>query len=95
VNGTPVVGNYDKVVGAAVGRAVEATGLSLDEHTDWDAVLVVGGPGKIKQRFQVTVRDRSNLEIGRIEEWRPVDCVLCTVIALRAGPVAIGPSATK
>jgi hypothetical protein len=74
-----------------VNEACELTGLALDDHTDWDAVIVVGAPGKIKQRFQVTVRNRSNLEIGRIEEWRPVDCVMCTVIALRAGPAAVGP----
>jgi hypothetical protein len=91
VNETPVVGNYDKTVAKAVDEACELAGLPLDDHTDWDAVIVVGGPGKIKQRFQVTLRDRSNLEIGRIEEWRPVDCVMCTVIALRAGPAAVGP----
>ena len=28
---------------------------------------------------------------GDIEEWRPVDAVTCTVIALRAGPAAAGP----
>ena len=93
VNETPVVGNYDKTVGAAVNEACEKAGLPLDDHTDWDAVIVVGGPGKIKQRFNVVVRDRNNLEIGRIEEWRPVDCVMCTVIALRAGPAAVGPKA--
>jgi hypothetical protein len=93
VNETPVVGNYDKAVSAAVEEACENTGLPLDDHTDWDAVIVVGGAGKIKQRFNIEVRDRNNLEIGKIEEWRPVDCVQCTVIALRAGPVAAGPKA--
>ncbi|HZE96095.1 MAG TPA: hypothetical protein VE981_03630 [Planctomycetota bacterium] len=93
VGETPVVGNYDKTVTAAVEAACEKTGLGIDDHTDWDAVIVVGGPGKIKQRFNLVVRDRNNLEIGKIEEWRPVDCVLCTVIALRAGPAAAGPKA--
>jgi hypothetical protein len=93
VNETPVVGNYDKAVKEAVAEAHEKTGLSLDDHTDWDAVLLIGGPGKVSQRFNIVVRDRNNLEIGKIEEWRPVDCVLCTVIALRAGPVAAGPKA--
>jgi len=91
VNNTPVVGNYDQNVLAAVEAACEKAGLPLDDHTDWDAVIVVGGPGKIKERFNITVRDRNNLEIGKIEEWRPVDCVTCTVIALRAGPAAVGP----
>jgi len=91
VGDVPVVGNYDERVNRAVNDACERAGLQLDDHTDWDVVFVVGGPGKIKQRFRVTVRDRSQREIGTIEEWRPVDCVMCTVVALRAGPVAVGP----
>jgi hypothetical protein len=91
VNDTPVVGNYDERVTAAVNEACERTGLPLDDHTDWDVAFVVGGPGKIKQRFRVTVRDRNQRELGTIEEWRPVDCVMCSVVALRAGPVAVGP----
>jgi hypothetical protein len=92
VNETPVVGNYEQHVAAAVEEACKRTGLPLDDHTDWDAVFVVGGPGKIKQRFRVTVRDRNQMEIGTIEEWRAVDAMMCTVIALRAGPVAAGPN---
>jgi hypothetical protein len=91
VNGYPVFGNYDPAVLAAVNESWETTGLPLDDHTDWDAVIVVGGPGKIKLRTEIIIRDRGNLEIGKIEEWRPVDAVTCTVVALRAGPVAIGP----
>jgi len=41
--------------------------------------------------LRVTVRDRNQRELGTIEEWRPVDCVMCSVIALHAGPVAAGP----
>ena len=91
IGDVPVVGNYDDRVTAAVNSACERVGLPLDDHTDWDVVLQVGAPGKIKQRFRVTVRDRNLREIGTIEEWRPVDCLMCTVIALRAGPAAVGP----
>jgi hypothetical protein len=91
VGDVPVVGNYDERVTAAVNDACERAGLPLDDHTDWDVVFTVGGRGKIKQRFRVTVRDRNQREIGTIEEWRPVDCVMCEVVALRAGPVAVGP----
>ena len=91
VGDVPVVGNYDDRVNRAVNDGCERAGLPLDDHTDWDVVLQVGGPGKIKQRIRVTVRDRNMRELGTIEEWRPVDCLMCTVIALRAGPVAIGP----
>jgi len=92
VDGVPVVGNYDKTVMAAVNAACEQTELPLDEHTDWDAVITIGGRGQIKLRTEVIIKNRSNLEIGRIEEWRPVDCIQCSVIALRAGPVAAGRS---
>ena len=92
VGDVPVVGNYDDRVTAAVNSACERAGLPLDDHTDWDVVFQVGAPGKIKQRFRVIVRDRNLREIGTIEEWRPVDCLMCTVIALRAGPAAVGPN---
>ena len=91
VNDVPVVGNYDERLNAAVNEACGRAGLPLDDHTDWDVVFIVGGPGKIKQRVRVTVRDRNQRELGTIEEWRPVDCVMCSVIALHAGPVAAGP----
>jgi len=91
VGDVPVVGNYDERVTAAVNEGCERAGLPLDDHTDWDVVLRIGSPGKIKQRFRVIVRDRKHAEIGTIEEWRPVDCLMCTVVALHAGPVAVGP----
>lgn len=90
VDGMPVVGDFDKTVTVAVNDACEKVGLPLDDHTDWDAVITIGGPGKIKERTEVIIRNRSNLEIGKLEEWRPIDCVQCSVIALRAGPVAVG-----
>jgi hypothetical protein len=58
----------------------------------WDIIGVVEGPGKITQRTDVIVRDRSTgLEIGKIEQWPPTDCVRLRIIALQAGPVAVGP----
>jgi hypothetical protein len=71
---------------------VARTRTSVDDHSNWDAIVVVGGPGKIKQRFKLSVKNKGNLEVGTIEEWRPVDCVMCKVIALHAGPVAVGPA---
>ncbi len=91
MDGNPVVGNYDATVLAAVQAAIEKTRLCLDDHTDWDAVIEVGGPGKIKLRTEIIVRDRGGLQIGKIEEWPFVDATMCTVVALRAGPVAVGP----
>ncbi|HEX7899006.1 MAG TPA: hypothetical protein VF950_14680 [Planctomycetota bacterium] len=87
----PVIGNYDKPVASAVNEACEKTGLGIDDHTDWDAVIVLGGPGMIKLRTEIIIRNSGNLEIGKLEEWRPVPAVTCKVIALRAGPAAAGP----
>jgi hypothetical protein len=92
VNGMPIVGNFEPSVRAAVEAAVARTRTSVDDHSNWDAIVVVGGPGKIKQRFKLSVKNKGNLEVGTIEEWRPVDCVMCKVIALHAGPVAVGPA---
>ena len=93
VGDVPVIGDYEKHVLEAVNKACEKIGLPLDDHTDWDAVIVVGGPGMIKLRTEIIIRDRGNLEIGKVEEWRPVNAVTCKVVALRAGPVAVGPKA--
>ena len=64
---------------------------AIDDHQTWDAVMVVKGTGKLNQRFKKTVKLKGDT-VGEIEEWLPVDCVTCKVIALRAGPVAIGTS---
>ena len=91
VNGTPLAGNF----AAHVRKTFEEVGRRagfIDDHAPWDAVVVVVGPGKVSQRSTTSVRTRSNLEIGKLEEWRPIDCVRCNVIALHAGPVAVGPA---
>jgi hypothetical protein len=93
VNGVPVVGNFEPRVREAFYAAEEQTKSSIDDHTDWDAIIVVGGPGQVKQRFTKTVKVTvaGKLEEARVEEWLPVNCVMCKVIALHAGPVAVGP----
>jgi hypothetical protein len=90
VNGIPVAGNFASHVHQAFTTAQRNTRSSIDDHTKWDAILVVEGPGQVRQRFKTTVK-KDGETLGEIEEWLPVDCVLCRVIALRAGPVAVGP----
>jgi hypothetical protein len=91
VNGTPLAGNFATHVRQKFDEVGSRTGF-IDDHAPWDAVVVVVGPGKVSKRSTITVKNSSNLEVGKLEEWRPVDCVQCKVIALRAGPVAIGPA---
>ncbi len=45
---------------------------------------------RVRQRFKVVVT-KDGKTVGEIEEWRPADCVMGRVVALRAGPVAVGP----
>jgi hypothetical protein len=90
VNAVPVAGDFAPNVLAAFQTAQEHGRMGIDDHTDWDAIVEIGGPGKVRQRVKSTVK-KDGKTIGEIEEMRPVDCVMCRVIALRAGPVAVGP----
>jgi hypothetical protein len=90
VNDMPVAGDFEPHVLAAFQAAQENERLWIDDHKAWDAVVVIEGPGRVKQRFKAVVK-KDGQTVGEIEEWRPVDCVMCRVVALRAGPVAVGP----
>lgn len=91
--GTPVCGNYDPRVLRALEQAWYELDLDVTDRLPWDVVAMVEGPGTIDQRTIVTVRDRdTNLEIGKLEEWRRTGCVRLRIIGLRAGPVAAGPA---
>jgi hypothetical protein len=92
LNGIPVAGNYEPHVLKALEHAWYELKLNVNDHIEWDVVGVVEGPGKIGERITVILKDKStNLEIGKIEEYRPEDCINIKIIALRAGPVAVGP----
>jgi hypothetical protein len=92
VAGSPVGGWYEPHVRAALEHAWYALKLDVNDRIPWDVIGIVDGPGTIGQRTTVTVRSReTSLEIGKLEEWRPVDCVRLRIIALHAGPVAVGP----
>ena len=90
VNGTPVAGFYEPKIGAALSDAVHRTNMSVDDHAPWDVVAVVEGPGQLRERTSISVKNQGGLEIGKLEEWRPVDAVRMKIIGLRAGPVAVG-----
>jgi hypothetical protein len=91
LDGVPIGGNYEAHVLEALEHAWYELKLDVNDRIRWDVIGVVQGPGKLGERTVVTVRNDSNLEIGKIEEWRPVECVWLRIIALHAGPVAVGP----
>ncbi|HYE17575.1 MAG TPA: hypothetical protein VEA69_03970 [Tepidisphaeraceae bacterium] len=92
INGVPVAGNYDPHVLKALEHAWYELKLDVNDRITWDVVGVVEGNAKVGQRVTVTLRDKdTRLEIGKIEEYRPEDCVKIRITALHAGPVAVGP----
>jgi hypothetical protein len=90
INGIPLGGNYADNVNEAFKAVFEKTSSGPDDHTDWDVIAVVEGPGKISERTSADVRDGSTT-IGKIEGNRKVDCVVLKIVGLHAGPIAIGP----
>lgn len=93
-DGMPLGGNYEPHVLEALEHAWYHLKLDVNDRITWDLVGVVEGPGKIGERTTIILKNRdTNLEIGKMEEYRPVDCVRIKIIALHAGPVAVGPRA--
>jgi flagellin-specific chaperone FliS len=93
VDGTPVGGNYEKYVLKALETAWYEQKLDVSDHIPWDALLLIEGPGQVRERTNVRLISKdTGLQIGTLEEWRPIDGVRVKVIALRAGPVCVGPN---
>jgi len=92
VNGIPVGGSYEGYVQKALEHAWYELKLDVNDRITWDIIAVVEGPGKIGERTNRTLKDASTgREMGKIEEWPPVECIRVRVIGLHAGPVAVGP----
>jgi hypothetical protein len=85
INGVPVAGHYETAIAQAVMNVERRTRKNLDEHTRWDVIGVIRGRGSIDRR---KVRELGHT---RLESWDPVPCVVMQIIALHAGPIAIGP----
>jgi hypothetical protein len=90
-NGVPLGGVYEPYINEALDHAAYELKLAIDDHTDWDLVGVVLGPGTIKERTKRTIR--IGMDTHEVEEWIPHHCLRMRVIALRAGPVVVGPRA--
>jgi hypothetical protein len=92
LDGVPLAGRYEPHVVAALEHAWYELKLDVSDRIAWDVVAIVEGPARIAERTTVILRDRdTNLEVGKLEEYRPISCVELRVIALHAGPVAVGP----
>jgi hypothetical protein len=66
--------------------------LDVNDRIPWDLIAVVEGPSTIGERTQRVIRDASTgAELGKVEEWPGVDCLVLRIVGLHAGPVAIGP----
>ncbi|KAK0713479.1 hypothetical protein B0T26DRAFT_782443 [Lasiosphaeria miniovina] len=87
--GVPLGGVYEGYVDKALDHAAYELKLAIDDHKPWDVVGVVLGPGSIRERTKRVIR-RGGVE-ETVEEWLPIDCLRLRVVALRAGPVVVGP----
>ncbi|KAK0701302.1 hypothetical protein B0H67DRAFT_558768 [Lasiosphaeris hirsuta] len=88
-NGVPLGGIYEAYINKALDHAVYELKLRVDDHEKWDLVGVVLGPGSISERTKRTIR--RGMDTETIEEWLPIGCLRLRIIALRAGPVVVGP----
>ncbi|KAF7370071.1 hypothetical protein MSAN_00637100 [Mycena sanguinolenta] len=89
-DGIVIAGLYEPYIKKALDHAAYELKLTIDDHKKWDLVGLVLGPGTVKQRQKTTIRNGMNSY--EVEEWNPVACLRFRVVALRAGPVAVGPS---
>ena len=92
VNGRPVVGHFAPHVRSAFDAALEKTGVAAVTIGRMDVIAEVVGPGTVEKRIRHELRDSGGSTIARGEEWKPVDCIVVKVIAMRGGPVAVGPN---
>jgi hypothetical protein len=88
-NGVPLGGIYESYINKALDHAAYELKLSIDDHKRWDLIGIVLGSGSIRERTKRTIR--RGMETETIEEWLPVSCLRLRIIALRAGPVVVGP----
>ena len=97
INGMVVAGKYAPNVAAAVKTALSQTGQDLPDE-DWDVYAVVEGPGKISERVSSEGKVKvDGQDVGTVtaEGHQTVDCTVVKIIAMHAGPVAVGPNGSS
>jgi len=92
IKGTPVAGNYAPHVRAAFNDVQQKSHWGIDDHTNWDLICIVEGPGQVKRRVTTEWKDANTRQvIMKTESYVAEPCVKITVIGMRAGPLAVGP----
>ena len=97
INGMAVAGKFDANVKAAAAAARQQTGQDLPDEA-WDLYATVEGPGKIPQRVTATGKVKvDGQQVGTVESEgeKSVDCAVIRIVALHAGPVAVGPGGSS
>jgi hypothetical protein len=93
VKGVPVAGFYDPKVKAAYADAQQRSHYGINDHTDWDLIVVVEGKGTINRRVKTEWKDADTRQvIFKTESYVPEPCVLIKIIGLHTGPLAVGPN---
>lgn len=92
LHGTPVGGVYAQHVLDALEHARYTLNLDLNDRIAWDVIGIIEGRGKIGAKLvRVVYSADTHQAMGKVEQWPAVDCVRLRIIALHAGPVAVGP----
>jgi hypothetical protein len=91
---TVLAGAFEPHIVKAIEHACYELKVGFSDRYPWDVYAVVEKPGKIGERTQVILRDKfTNFELGKLEEWPAIDCLRLRIVALHAGPIAVGPAA--
>ena len=93
VGDVPVAGDYEPRIAAALHDTARRTRTHIDTHRDWDLLCVVEGTGRIQERVEREVRVGDSSDKVKFEEKVARACVTVRVVGLRAGAVAMGPTA--
>ncbi len=90
--GVPVAGNYAPHVREAYDDVQKRSHYGIDDHTGWDLIAIVEGPGQIRRRVTTEWKDANTHQIiFKTESLVSEPCVLIKIIGLHTGPLAVGP----
>jgi len=91
VKGVPIGGEFSPQVAKAYQDVQEKSQWGVDDHSDWDVIAVVEGPGTIYRRVFTEWKDKDTREVlFKTETYVKEPCVRVRVIGVNAGPLAVG-----
>lgn len=89
---TPIAGDFAPPIAAALAEAARKTRRPVDEHAEWNLIAIVRGKASINQRVNRAVAVPGARDKVELAVWEPTPCVQLEIIALHAGPLAMGPT---